>query len=277
MHTRTCIRCQRIAAVFAPALLATLAWAMQDVGPLLLLAPVAAAQVALWRRRQALVGALTASAGACGAVLAGSTGNVVWAALGIAVTFVLVEAITLESERLRVQAREAQDRADASSVVDVPTRCVNRKGLALVGPPMLYQARRRGDAVYAASVRIGGLTEAVREHGDEVEIDLVTGVADALRASTRAADVVARTDHGIFHVIGPGRGMTATELERRCRMAMLERRPVDPQTWAGTLFIGVSVLAPWEDGDMDILLARADRDMDARSSTGPDDHEILIP
>lgn len=268
--------CQGVALIAAPILIAMASWAAHSIGPLLLLAPLAVLQVGTWQRRRAVLSAATASLAAAAAVAAGSADLAVWFALGVALSYTAAETVRMELERLRAEALNAADRADASIVVDVPTRCLNRRGLALVGPPMMYLAKRRGDALYSATVRIDGLTEVAATHGDQVGEELVVGVADALRASTRAADVVARTDHGVFHIIGAGRGMTSAELERRCRMALLERRPVGPDVWSHALTIGSSLLAPWEEGDLDTLLARCDADLDLRvSDHGP--RQIVIP
>jgi GGDEF domain-containing protein len=265
-----------VALIAAPFLIAVASWTAHSIGPLLMLAPLAVLQVVMWHRRRAMLAAATASLSAAGAVAIGAADTAVWFALSVALSYTAAETVRIEVDRLRGDALNAADRADASIVVDVPTRCVNRRGLALVGPPMMYQARRRGDALYSATVRIDGLTDVVTAHGDQVGEDVVVGVADALRASTRAADVVARTDQGVFHIIGPGRGMTSVELERRCRMFLLERPPVGPEVWSAALGIGSSVLAPWEEGDLDTMLARCDADLDLRLAHAGH-REILIP
>ena len=107
--------------------------------------------------------------------------------------------------------------AEAAAVRDHLTGLANRRGLAMVGAQMVEQARRQGDAVHCIFVDIDGLKRVNDALGHAVGDEVIVAVAEALRAATRATDVVARWGGDEFCVVGPGPGMAPLELERRVR------------------------------------------------------------
>ena len=66
-------------------------------------------------------------------------------------------------------------------------------------------------------VDIDGLKQVNDALGHAVGDEVIVAVAEALRAATRATDVVARWGGDEFCVVGPGPGMAPLELERRVR------------------------------------------------------------
>lgn len=234
--------------------------------PLVLLVPLAAVITSCstrWTRSALFV---TALATVLGALAVGDLDEMLWGLVAVLAVTIAAQNSRSLVQRYRTEAERAGLQARSASVVDVPTRCVNRRGLELVGPPVIFQARRRGDAAYCAVVRLSGYSETATRHGQQAADLVVSGIAEALRGSVRGADVVARTDVAVFHIIGPGRGVSVEELDRRLRMFMFERRSETDDTWHGVLHMGAAVLPPWEEGGLDSLIARADADVDLRVS-----------
>ncbi len=154
-------------------------------------------------------------------------------------------------------------RADAedAAVHDVLTGLLNRRGLELLGRPIVASARRAGNAVSAVFVDVDGL-KAVNDRGGHAAGDSVlAAVADALRHVVRAGDLVARWGGDEFVVVGQGPGMPPLDLERRLREWIDADPPQPSAIWDPSVSAGAAMLAPWDDGDLDSLLAAADREM----------------
>ncbi|CAN5567782.1 hypothetical protein BH24ACT13_BH24ACT13_01130 [soil metagenome] len=100
--------------------------------------------------------------------------------------------------------------------------------------------------------------------GQPTAEEVLVVVADALRALTRATDVVARWGDGEFCIVGPGVGADPLVVESRLR----ERLRADPTVGVrqGPLRVsaGGAVLAPWDAGTLDTLLETAEEEMYAR-------------
>ncbi len=168
----------------------------------------------------------------------------------------------LRSERAEVD-RALAFAADVA-VHDPLTGLSNRRGLGLLGAQILESARRRGDAAYSVVVDVDDLTRVNDTSGPSAGDDVLLTVAEALRLSTRATDVVARWGDGQFVVVGPGTGLDPLELERRVRLHCVESPSIERQVWPGRVTAGGAVLEPWDDGTLDTLLRLADREMHVR-------------
>jgi diguanylate cyclase (GGDEF)-like protein len=129
---------------------------------------------------------------------------------------------------------------------------------------MIENARREGQAVHCLMIDIDGLKgvndSAGRRAGDAV----LVAVASAVRTATRSTDVVARWDGDAFVVLGPGTGVSPLEMERRVRAHLGVVAAVPRQQWPGRVSAGSATLVPWDEGDLDSLLQRAEQDMALR-------------
>lgn len=163
-------------------------------------------------------------------------------------------------------AAELRAAADSASVRDQLTGLANRRGLALVGAQMVESARRQGDAVHALFVDIEGLARVNAAHGHAVGDEVIVAVAEALRAATRATDVVARWGGDEFAMVGPGAGMAPLELERRVRESVVLAADPGAEAWSVRVSAGGAMLAPWDSGSLETLLGKADQEMCLRRS-----------
>jgi len=169
-------------------------------------------------------------------------------------------------QQLAVELAEARRTAGQQAVTDALTGVTNRRGLELMALPMIEHARRQGEAAHCLFIDLDGfrtVNESLgRESGDEV----LTSVCEAVLASVRATDVVARWAGDQFVVVGPGTGTSPLEMERRVRGHLVEFPPVPPEVWDGRVSIGSATLVPWDEGNVDSLLRRAEEDMQLRRS-----------
>lgn len=162
------------------------------------------------------------------------------------------------------RAEDAEQRADRFAVLDETTGTVNRHGLTLFAEQVLHEVRRRGDSVHAVLLEVNGLDDLERPGHHDVREEVMAAIADALRASTRGTDVLARWGPDTFAVVGPGSGRVPGEVERRVRVHLLDAPPVPPSLWPCRVTAGVGVLEPWDAGGLGDLLARAAEDLSLR-------------
>lgn len=227
---------------------------------------VAAGATLLSLRWLAAVGYLAWGVWALGGFLIGATPQWPHYLVGMAAATVLAAVINHLRQRNVADLASARQEIDAAAVRDQLTGLANRRGLAMVGGTMVEQARRQGDAVHCIFVDIDGLTDVNGRAGHAAGDEVVVCVSDAMRAVTRATDVVARWGGDQFCLVGPGPGMAPIELERRVREYVLRRAPVPESVWPARVSAGGAMLAPWDSGTLDTLLGKADQEMYLRRS-----------
>jgi diguanylate cyclase (GGDEF)-like protein len=160
----------------------------------------------------------------------------------------------------------ARERAEAVRLHDELTGCVNDAGLRVFAPHLVHAARRRGDALHAFVIDIDHLRRVNDKLGWETGDEVLLAVAEALRASTRGTDLLARGHADEFVVIGPGCGVHPGELERRVRAYLVEEPPVPPEIWPCRVTVGVGLLEPWDSGEADDVVTRAYQDLQLRAA-----------
>ena len=236
--------------------------------PAAVLVPAFALTAVVPLRRRALAGVLglLVSALVTSVILAGTLEPVPWLAAGTTVAV----AVALVGRRQRAThdraLAESRTRQDAVTVRDDLTGCSNHAGLLLVGDHMLQSVRRRGEAMYALVVDIDGLGRVNQRLGREAGDEVLVSVAEALRASTRGTDVVARGHADDFAVVGPGAGLGPGEIERRVRAHLVESPPAPLDVWSCRVTAGLAVMEPWDSGGIDDLVRRAREDLSLRAS-----------
>lgn len=240
--------------------------------PALAAAPLAAQLPPALAPRQWRIAGVVASGVVAAAALAQVRGDLqAWWAFGVwLVTLTALTELTLASQtrashlRARVRA-ESQARA-AMAVRDGLTDVANRGGLDMIASPMIENARRKGEAVHALYLDLDGFHSVNETLGSAAGDDLLVSFAAALLGATRSTDVVARWSGDEFVVIGPGVGSSPLEMERRLRARLEAEAPVPAEVWQPRVSIGSATLVPWDDGDLESLLHRAEQDMELRRS-----------
>lgn len=159
---------------------------------------------------------------------------------------------------------EVRRDADAQAVRDALTGVANRQGLEMLALPMIENARREGAAVHCLYIDIDAFAAVNAAAGDGAGDEVLIALAEALKTSVRGTDAVARWSGDEFVVLGPGTGTSPLELERRLRTHLQQVSPVADQVWSARVSIGSATLVPWDDGNLDSLLDRAEQDMRLR-------------
>ncbi len=172
--------------------------------------------------------------------------------------------VVVQRRRAAAELEAALQLADAVSVVDETTGCYNANGLDLLARHVLGSARRTSGAMHASLVQLGDLEPVSELGGPQAVAEVVGGVADALRGSTRGADIVGRWADDLFVVLGPGTGTTPAELERRLRVRLLGTPDAPLVRWACSLTVGSGILEPWDSGGLAELVSRAEQDLALR-------------
>jgi diguanylate cyclase (GGDEF)-like protein len=159
---------------------------------------------------------------------------------------------------------EVRQQAAERAVLDGLTGAANRKGLEMLALPMIENARRQGQAVHCLYIDIDSFKAVNDAAGDAAGDEVLVALAAALKTSVRATDAVARWSGDEFVVLGPGTGTSPLELERRLRSHLNQVSPVPGDVWSARVSIGSATLVPWDDGDLNALLGRAEQDMRLR-------------
>lgn len=145
---------------------------------------------------------------------------------------------------------------------DPLTGLYNRRGLAALAEHQLTLGRRDGRAIVAVSVDVDDFKEINDAHGHDAGDRVLVRVADVLRRTFRAPDVLARIGGDEFVVIATTEHpeaipMIAARLRAHLRSANHSaRRPDDI-----SVSIGVSVLDPLVATSLNDVLNAADRAM----------------
>jgi diguanylate cyclase (GGDEF)-like protein len=200
----------------------------------------------------------------------GAAGMAAWQWVLLGVVMIGPVAVALELRRalegVLTRLEVAERTAVQQAVTDPLTGVTNRRGLELMALPMIEHARRQGEAAHCLFIDLDGFRVVNdtlgRGSGDEV----LTAVCEAVLASVRATDIVARWAGDQFVVVGPGTGTSPLEMERRVRGQLTDAPPVPQDIWDGRVSIGSATLVPWDDGNIDSLLRRAEEDMRLRRS-----------
>ncbi len=192
----------------------------------------------------------------------------IWANIGLLMTVTAGLALTVRQSRTHSAAAlvEANRQLLEQSVKDSLTGVANRKGLELVARPMIDLARRQGQAVHCLVLDIDTLRDVKQDHGIREGDEVLLAVAESLRSATRGTDVVARLGGDEFAMIGPGTGTSPLEMERRVRAHLATIPALPRSSWQGKVSAGSATLVPWDSGDLDSLLERAEQDLALRRS-----------
>jgi diguanylate cyclase (GGDEF)-like protein len=171
--------------------------------------------------------------------------------------------------RVRLSAIDAlgdlTDRTRELATRDVLTGVFNRRGVEeRVGELVATAARQQKD-VFVMFVDIDGLKAANDVHGHEFGDQVIRVVADGVRSTMRASDIVGRWGGDEFIVLGIGEPPALTQFLPRLE-AQFTESGIDRAGWPGGVSLGAAVSSP-ASFDFDALIAAADADMYAQRRT----------
>ncbi len=157
---------------------------------------------------------------------------------------------------------ELSARVEALATEDQLTGLLNRRGVERSARGLVAMADRENQLVFAVFLDIIGLKRANDTHGHDFGDQVITAVADALKASVRGGDVLGRWGGDEFLVLGVGQSQDPDALAQRVRDSIRHReaslgpRPVE-------VSVGSAVVGEHHP-DVDALIRQADHDMYTR-------------
>jgi diguanylate cyclase len=166
-------------------------------------------------------------------------------------------------------ANTALRQAMRAATEDTATKLANRRGLEMRSRELVALARRRGEIVHCTFLDVDGLKAINDERGHDAGDRVILAVAQAIRATCRSSDVVARWGGDEFVVVGFGPSATSHHLEERVADYFAECHGDDEVLAGLQISVGRAELAPWEEGDIESLLWKADHDMYQRRALRP--------
>lgn len=178
--------------------------------------------------------------------------------LGATVISIAIHVMRLEGVRALSAALNV---AEAEAVEDVLTGLLNRRGLLVVGEEILAIAHRTREAVACTFVDVDGLKVVNDAQGHDVGDEVLVTVSEALVDVFRESDVIARWGGDEFVVLALGAGPSAEDVERRLshRLESMDQVSVSETSWG--VSAGRVVHMPWQDENLEEILARADQEM----------------
>ena len=188
--------------------------------------------------------------------------------LAVCLLAMAVGAILMFLRRRSLAAiAEARELAEERAITDTLTGLLNRTGVQAMVPGLWATAHRLSQPVVVAFVDVDGLKAANDTHGHDLGDEILRTVADALRATMRQGDVVARWGGDEFIAVGMGIEPDATALQERI-VGHLCASGIDPTRWPGRVSVGTAYAMP-QVSDIHRLIAEADERMYAARRLRP--------
>lgn len=184
----------------------------------------------------------------------------------VSLSALLVSAILLRTRMRSIEAlAKASDLAQRLAVTDELTGLLNRHGLQAQLPRLLSMSQRLEEPVFALFVDIDGLKIANDRYGHAFGDDVIQLSGQAVQASVRGGDLVARWGGDELVVLGighhPAPGDFAHRLDEHVNLSGIDRA-----RWPGHLSVGFAQGDP-STVSVDELIGRADADMYGRRGT----------
>ncbi len=191
-------------------------------------------------------------------------------------TSVAMENVQVYSElEERVRNRtaalaQANEEIHQLSVTDLLTQLNNRRGFFLLADPALELARRNNRCCLLAFLDVDGLKRVNDELGHEMGDQLITDVADSLRATLRKSDIIARLGGDEFCVLVTEPEGNPAVLRARILEGFREFNESHDRPYSLSASVGLLQTWPGESGSLEELLKKADELMyvDKKSKPG---------
>ena len=177
-------------------------------------------------------------------------------------------ALAIGMTLLWIRLRSINELGDLSDLVkelatkDQLTGLLNRRGIEDRIPELAATALRHKESVFALFVDVDGLKAANDDHGHLFGDEVITVVAEAVRAVARSADLVGRWGGDEFIVLGLGLAPSPDTFTQRV-LEEIHRSGIDPAEWPGGVSIGAASVSQHQI-DVNDLINQADHDMYTR-------------
>jgi diguanylate cyclase (GGDEF)-like protein len=189
-------------------------------------------------------------------------GAVDWS-IGIVASLVVSGVLLSLRLRLLRELAASERRNELLSTSDALTGLLNRRGLEQRLPTLWADAKRRGEPIRVCFLDVRGLKRANDEHGHDFGDLVITDVADAIAATIRAGDLVARWGGDEFVTVGVGSDSDVGTLGDRLNEYLKSHGRASKEHWSGDVTVGIAASATGEES-FESLVERADVDMYAR-------------
>lgn len=178
----------------------------------------------------------------------------------------LVGVVLLRSRLRSIEAvAEANELVRRLAVTDELTGLLNRHGLQAQLPRLVALAQRTEEPVFAVFVDIDGLKIANDRHGHAFGDEVIEAASQAVLASVRGGDLVARWGGDELVVVGLGHHPDPADFARRLDQQVTSTG-IDRDRWPGHLSVGLAEAAA-VGANVDDLIEAADSDMYRRRGT----------
>ncbi|MDI1289025.1 MAG: GGDEF domain-containing protein [bacterium] len=185
-----------------------------------------------------------------------------WAIASVAAIAIGMSLLWLRLRSI-AEAGELSARVQAMATEDHLTGLLNRHGVEQRIPSLAASAaERRNEEVFAVFLDIIGLKRANDTHGHGFGDEVITIVADALKASVRSGDIVGRWGGDEFLVLGVGQAKDPDALAQRVRDC-IESGETALGSWPVEFSVGSAMLGDRHAG-VEALILEADHDMYTR-------------
>jgi diguanylate cyclase (GGDEF)-like protein len=155
------------------------------------------------------------------------------------------------------------------SITDDLTGLNNRRGFYHLAGPALHAARRDGRSCLLAFIDVDGLKVVNDEHGHSAGDGLIADVAQVLRATLRASDILARLGGDEFCVLITEHGTDPTLLRERLVEGFNRFNETGQRPYHLSASIGLMRAPATDSRTVEDLLARADELMYAEKRGRP--------
>lgn len=177
----------------------------------------------------------------------------------------------MNSSRLAVELRQAQEELTRLATIDPLTGARNRRSLLELGEVEMARARRYGHPLAALLIDLDRLKQINDTQGHQAGDRALRAVVETCRSGLRQSDILGRLGGDEFVLLLPETGLEgARRMASRLRQRVAGLNPDEIGINRGlSLSVGLTLLRP-EDQTLDDLLHRADQALYQAKDSGRD-------
>lgn len=199
---------------------------------------------------------------------------IAWVSTCLLAMFVGAVLLYLRRRSLAAVAA-ARDLAEQRAITDPLTHVLNRTGLDAMLPGLTATALRLDQPVVVTFIDIDGLKATNDTHGHEYGDEVITCVANAIKAAARQGDLIARWGGDEFLMVGMGIESEPAAISERIHRH-IEASGIDLGRWDGRISVGSAHAMP-SAITIDALISRADEQMYAARRARRSEAAMVAP